>query len=100
MSEHGGYFSYLSAIAALEEYYTTIGPDETILFKDGTAARAVNALMVENCGETVIFIQPLPGKCAYPIYKNDPYTINGVTLKGIKVFGAAGKKIRYSGCWN
>lgn len=100
MTNHGGYFSYLLATDAQAEYYTTVSQDETILFTDATAARAVNALMVENCGEAVVYIQPLPGKCVYPIYKNDPYAINGVTLWGIKVFGAAGQKIRYSGCWN
>ncbi len=100
MTKHGGYFSYLLATATQAEFYTTIAENETILFTDGGAARSANSLIVENCGEPVIYIQPLPGVCVYPIYKNDPYAINGVTLRGIKVFGAIGQKIRYSGCWN
>ncbi|MHB1154001.1 MAG: hypothetical protein ACYCWE_20750 [Eubacteriales bacterium] len=100
MIGHGGYFSYLLATAVQAEYYTTTAENETISFKDGTAERAANALIVENCGETVLYIQPLPGSCVYPIYKGEPYAINGVTLKGIKVFGLAGQKLRWSGCWN
>lgn len=99
MTNHGGYFSYLLATATQAEYYTTVSENETISFTDGSAARSVNSLMIENCAETVVYVQPLPGNYIYPVYKNDPYTIDGVTLRGFKVFGAAGQKVRYSGCF-
>lgn len=99
MSKFTGIFSYSLASATAAEYRTTTGVDEEISFTDGTKALAIGQLLIENCGSAVMYIVPDPSDFRLCIPAGEAISLENVTLRGIKVEGAAGQKLRYSGCF-
>lgn len=97
-----GIYSYLAAAATPAEYYTTVGADEVISFAIGAKPIALNSLLIENCGTATMYVEVsgsgyllcLPTGEAREIsaYKDSSFVANK-----IKVIGAAGQKLRYSG---
>jgi hypothetical protein len=93
--------SYLPASATtLTEFYTTTSANEEITFIDteeGNAPRKLNSLYIENVGDTTMFIQPIPSKylLCIPAHSDRNYDLSEV--RGIKVLGNSGQKLRWSG---
>lgn len=97
--QSSGLYSYLDETATPVEYYTTIIADEVILFKDTDKQYYLNSLFIENCGASVMYIQPLNAtkRACIPAYSSR--NLNDFTITGIKVVGAAGQKLRYTGTY-
>lgn len=95
-------YSYLAATATPAEYYTTVSENEVITFAIGAQAVTLNSLLIENCGDATMYVEVsgsgyllcIPASDAREItaYKAGEFVANK-----IKVLGAAGQKIRYSG---
>ena len=98
--QYSGLFTHLTAGGTMTEYYTTVTSDEIIRFteSDGTQ-RFLDATIVENCGESVLYVLPLNGTHPLPISARESYMIKPLVITGIQVIGAAGQKLRYSGCY-
>lgn len=95
---HTGIYTHLPHDAAtLTEYYTTVKADEVIMFYEGTTQRNLDETLIENCGNETMYILPLNGLRIVVIPAGESREINTVSLPGIKVLGALGQKIRYSG---
>ena len=95
---HAGIYTHLPYDASvLTEYYTTVAEDEIILFYEGAVQRNLDETLIENCGNAVMYILPLNGLRIIPIPAGGSYTIDTVSIPGIKVLGASGQKIRYMG---
>lgn len=98
--QYFGIFTYLTVGSALTEYYTTAAANEIIRFTeaDGTQ-RYIDATLVENCGAASMYVLPLNGIHPLCIPAGGSLEIETVALTGVQVLGAAGQKIRYSGCY-
>ena len=98
--QYFGIFTHLTVGGTMTEYYTTVTANEIIQFKeaDGTQ-RFLDATLVENCGTAVMYILPLNGIHPIPISAGDSHSIKPLVITGIQVLGAAGQKLRYSGCY-
>lgn len=97
--QSSGLYSYLDEDDALAEYYTTVIADEVILFKDTDKQYYLNSLLIENCGTAVLYIQPLNSVKRVCIPAGVSINLDSFTITGIKVIGAAGQKLRYTGAY-
>lgn len=97
--DHAGYISYQKADEPLLEYYTTVEPDEVIMFSDGTIQRYLNSVYIENVGDSTLFIQPIGSECCVVIPPQESRNLDYLKLTGIKILGLPGSKFRWSGCY-
>ena len=95
--EHNGFYSYLPAATANAEYYTTTAANEEISFAVGSKPIAVNALLLENCGDAAIYIELNASGYKLCIPAGESREISALTVTKIKIHNTAGAKLRYSG---
>lgn len=95
--EHTGFFSYQAAASAAAEYYTTASANQVIAFAIGSMPVAVNSLLIENLSAAAMYIVPNASAYALCIPAGESRTLDALTVYQIKVLGAAGQKLRYSG---
>ena len=100
MAKYSGIYTYLYGAAVMAEYYTTTAANEIISFVKGAAPLAVEEVLIENLGVSAMYVQPIPGDSPVCIPAGESRTFNEITMRGIKVLGDAGQKIRYSGNYN
>jgi hypothetical protein len=95
--EHNGFYSYLAATATAAEYYTTTAANEVIAFAVGSKPIALNAMLIENCGDATMYVELNASGYALCIPAGEAREISAITVSKIKVIGNAGQKLRYSG---
>lgn len=95
---HSGFFSYLLASATPAEYYTTVSSNEVISFTDGVKPVSVNSMLIENCGLLPLYIKINSSNFIACIPSGEARRLDEVSANKITVIGAAGQKLRYSGC--
>jgi hypothetical protein len=95
--DHNGFYSYLAAAAAPADYYATAAANEVIAFADGAKPIAVNSLLIENCSAAAMYIVPNASGYVLCIPAGESRTLDALTVYQIKVLGAEGQKLRYSG---
>lgn len=97
-----GFISFLAYDDTLVEEYTTVSANEQILFidkKENNAQRYLNALFLENTGDSVMYIQILPSDYVLVIPAGESRTYDLTKTNGIKVLGNSGQSLRWSGCF-
>ena len=97
--QSSGLYSYLDEDDALAEYHTTASADEIIRFQLGTKQIFLNSLFVENCGTAVMYVQPLNSTKRVCIPAGQHRNLDDFAITGIKVVGASGQKLRYTGTY-
>lgn len=96
--EHRYFVSYQLASKTLKDYYTTIINDEVIYFKKDGKGYTLNSLLIENVGESTMWIQPIESEYVLCIPAGESKAIDYLSTNGIIVLGNLGQKLRWSGC--
>ena len=95
-----GYISFLEYDTdPLIPHFTTTSEDETILFKDGTEQRYLNALFIENTGDAVMYVRLLPSDYILVIPAQESRTYDMTKTNGIQIMGNTSQTLRWSGCY-
>lgn len=95
---HRYFVSYQLASERLEEYYTTVANNEIIYFRKDGKGYTLNSLLIENVGDSTMWVQPIESNYALCIPAGESKAIDYLSTDGIIVLGNLGQKVRWFGC--